>query len=223
MNQNDNLKLNSKNSKFLLALHSSTDTFGLGLIQIDQSENIYRNSIFAVKKDLSKYLFDFVEELLPSMFWDKIVRLAVAIGPGRYTGTRISVIFARTLAQQLNCQVDGISSFHLMAHRVKQPFIDNNLGKPFWITKALERRGIVAGQYQIIGRNGSNVDIKELQSPKLLPLNTKVSPSFEISENIEKDLNTLLNTSFNLYKEDKKGCWQDVLPIYPTSPIRNIN
>ncbi len=222
MNSNGKAKAFPKNAKFLLALHSSTDTFGLGLIQIDESGTIFKNLIIDVKHDLSNYLFNFVEELLPSILWNKIIRLSVATGPGGYTGTRITVTFARILAQQLNCDVDGISSFHLMAHRVPNQFISKQREETFWITQALKRRGIVAGQYKIINQKAQSIQIKELQPPHLIPVDSNVSPAFEISENIEMDINRLLSISFNLYKEEKKCSWKDVVPIYPTSPIKNF-
>ena len=212
----------SKDTKFLLALHSSTDTFGIGIIQIDKSGILFKDSIIEVKRDLSNHLFKFIEEILPSIFWNQIKRLSVATGPGGYTGTRISVVFARTLAQQLNCPIDGVSSFQLMAHRVPNEFISQHPEQPFWVTQPLKRRGIVAGQYKVISPERKYIEIKELKYPHLLPLDSKVSPSFEISENVEKDLKRLLNISFNLYQEKKKGAWQDIVPIYPTSPIRNI-
>ena len=222
MNPNNNGKVFAPDTKFLLGLHSSTETLGLGVIQIDKSGTTFKNSIIKVNRDLSNYLFDFVEDVLPSRLWTQITRLAVSTGPGGYTGTRIKVIFARTLAQQLNCQVDGISSFELMAYRVSKQFIHQHQSQSFWITQALKRRGIVAGKYKIINSESEKIEIKELQAPLLLPLNKKVSPSFEMCHDIEKDLNRLLNISLKFYQQKKKSAWKNILPIYPTSPVQNI-
>ncbi len=222
MSENDNQKIFPKDARFLLALHSSTNTFGIGLVQIDKSEVIFKSSTIEVNQDLSNYLFNFIEETLPSIFWPQIKRLAVATGPGGYTSTRISVIFARTLAQQLQCDLDGISSFYLKAHRLPMKFINKNQEQTFWITEELKRRGTIAGEYKLINNIGlsDGFKIEELQIPHLIPINKKVSPAFKISEDVENDINKLLRISLNLYEEKKQAKWQNVLPIYPTSPIK---
>ncbi len=221
MNKKETSKFFSKDAKYLLALHSSTDTLGVGFIQINKTETIYKSSSYKVSRDLSNYLFNYIEELLPAKFWPKIIRLSVAIGPGGYTGTRTTVIFARTLAQQLHCEVDGISSFELMAYRYAEKNILKEDEKTFWITQELKRRGIVAGKYQAINskNNPNNLLIRELESPHLLPVNQEVYPSFSFSEEIDDDIHRLLEISLNAYKSNKKSSWVNISPIYPTSPV----
>ncbi len=221
MNGSHTAKVFSKDTKYLLALHSSTDTLGLGLIQIDQSEVIFKSSTYKVSRDLSNYLFNFVQDLLPAKLWHKIIRLAVATGPGGYTGTRTTVVFARTLAQQLKCDIDGISSFELMAYRVASNSFNKHKEKTFWITKELKRRGIVAGKYKVINSNkeNNNIVVKELESPHLLQIDKKIYPTFNFSEDIENDINRLLKISLDSYQIQNKNSWEYILPIYPTSPI----
>ncbi len=221
MNESEKKELFTKDSKFLLALHSSTNTFGIGLAVINKSEILFKSSTIEIKQDLANYLFNLIEEILPSMFWNQITRLAIATGPGGYTGTRISVIFARTLAQQLNCPIDGISSFQLMAYRIAKKFSNSNSDKTFWIKHTLKRRGIVAGQYKILQDKDEslNLEVEELKIPHLIPSTQKISPAFDISENIKQDINELLRISLNYYNKNQGGEWEDILPIYPTSPI----
>ncbi len=224
MNSTGNTNLFSKDAKFLLALHSSTANLGIGLIQIKNSKITFRSSTKKVGKDLSNYLFNYVEEVLPSGFWPQIERLAVAIGPGGFTGTRLTVTLARTLAQQLQCQVDGISSFELMAHRISKELIDQKSTKLFWITQELQRRGVIAGKYELLQNNNdpNKIKIKELKAPYLLPSKTTVTPAIEFSEDVSKDIKMLLNISLESHLHKKKSLWQDVLPIYPTSPVNDI-
>ena len=49
---------------------------------------------------------------------------------------------ARTIAQQIDCSLDSISSFHLMAPRLYKDLNQNQTSNPFWI-KDILRRGIL--------------------------------------------------------------------------------
>ncbi len=223
MNPIENKTSFSPNDKFLLGLHSSGDDLGVGIIQINNEKEILRSNIFKGNKDLSNYLFKYIEEILPSQFWPQIIRLAVSTGPGSYTGTRLSVVLARTLAQQLNCQMDGVSSFEIMAYRLAREIKSKYKEKDFfWITQDLERRGIIAGKYQI-SLSKKNIEIIEIKAPSLLTLNMKVSPSINAKENLKEDIKRLLLISLNLHKRNKLSKWQDALPIYPTSPIDRLS
>ena len=82
--------------------------------------------------------------------------MAVATGPGGFTSTRMSLVLARTLAQQIGCPIDGICSFTLMAPRLVQKLDVEDREKAFWITQDLPRKGKIGGKYQII-RNSSNI------------------------------------------------------------------
>lgn len=60
-----------------------------------------------------------VDELLQSVGWQKsyIDLIVVGVGPGSFTGIRIGVVTARTLAQALNLPLMGISLFDCYAER----------------------------------------------------------------------------------------------------------
>ena len=189
-----------RNNNFLLALHSSTENLGIGLIKLNDTDAQFQTSTIHVGRNLSKYLFRYIEELLPHNSWSKIKRLAVATGPGGFTGTRLTIIFARTIAQQLCCPIDGISSFQLMAHRFAKEYDITKKSKSFWIKQELKRRGTVAGQYQII-QNSKSIEIKELTRPMLLKENQKIDPALNAIDDVNQDIKILLDISFNLYKK----------------------
>ena len=106
--------------KYLLALHSSSEKLGVAILNLKEPEQNIHNSIFNSGRELANNLFKNVESLLPARQWSKIVRIAVAKGPGSFTGTRLTIVMARTLAQQLDCPLDGSSSFALMAPRLSK-------------------------------------------------------------------------------------------------------
>ncbi len=208
--------------RFLLALHSSTDNLGIGLTDLNDHKPIFKKSTIKIGKGLSNYLFRSIEEIFPSIAWNQIKMLTVATGPGGFTGTRLTIVFARTIAQQLQCPIKGVSSFQLMAYRLINQLQANEVGKSFWIKQNLKHRGIVAGRYKLI-KNPENPGmsiIKELEEPHLIDPNTKIYPALDASEDVSQDIERLLKIGLDAYKRNKKGTWKEVLPIYPTSPVK---
>ena len=213
---------NSK-SKYLLALHSSTESFGIAIKDIENPEKTIKSEVFHIGRSLSNKLFICIEKILPRRFWKQIIRIAVAKGPGSFTSTRLTISMARTIAQQIDCSLDSISSFHLMAPRLYKDLDQYQLMNPFWIKELLPRRGYVAGQYQLIKiHQESNFhEFSEIISPYLISNEKEINPSINASNNIEKDIISLLNFSEYCQNSKVTSHWGNTLPIYPTSPIDN--
>tara|TARA_Y100001968_G_C19411382_1_gene746491 strand:+ start:1472 stop:2137 length:666 start_codon:yes stop_codon:yes gene_type:complete len=207
----------------ILALHSSSETFGIGLINGKSSKKNIKCKVFPIGRELSKKVFTCIEEVLALHDLKKLHRIAVATGPGGFTGTRITVAIARTLASQIGCPLDGISSFTLMAARLASNLSPSERDSSFWIIKNLPRRGIIGGKYQleksISQREDKTIKIFEVEEPHLLKPEKNVSPYLYADNNIKEDVNELLNICLENHLADKPGKWKDVLPIYPTSPV----
>ncbi len=209
-------------SKYLLALHSCSDIFGIA-IKDTEPEAIIKSEVFNIGRSLSNKLFSCIETIIPKNFWKQITRISVAKGPGSFTSTRLTISMARTIAQQIDCSLDSISSFHLMAPRLYKNLDQNQIINPFWIKDFLPRRGFVAGKYRLIKiHQESNFhEFSEIISPQLISNETEINPSIKASNNIEKDILSLIN--FSQYCQNLKvdSHWRKTLPIYPTSPIDN--
>ena len=206
----------NKKGRFVLAMHSATETFGVGVVDYKNNSRNYKIGTFPIGRELSNQVFGCLQELLPKKNWREIARIAVTIGPGAYTGTRITVAIARTLAQQLKCDLDGISSFSLMASRLSKELENSEKNHPFWIKKNLPRKGIIAGRYQI-----KDSKILELKKPALYNYEKSFDTLLNATYDIEADTKRLLELSLSLQLENKKSDWKHILPIYPTSPISN--
>ncbi len=211
---------NSK-SKYLLALHSCTTSFGIAIQDIENPEKTIKSDVFNIGRSLSNKLFSCIETILPKKFWKQIIRIAVAKGPGSFTSTRITISMARTIAQQIDCSLDSMSSFHIMAPRLYKELNRNQILNTFWIQDILPRRGIIAGKYQLvkIHQDSNFHEFSEIVTPQLISNEKIINPSIDASENIEKDIISLLN--FSQYCQNSKiySNWRKTLPIYPTSPI----
>ncbi|HTA06165.1 MAG TPA: tRNA (adenosine(37)-N6)-threonylcarbamoyltransferase complex dimerization subunit type 1 TsaB [Solirubrobacteraceae bacterium] len=62
-------------------------------------------------------LLTMTDELLAhaGIRWSAVQRVAVGVGPGRFTGLRVGIATARGLAQSLSCELVGVSSLHALA------------------------------------------------------------------------------------------------------------
>ena len=198
----------------LMALHSSSETFGVAVQDPLQLEEGPRVAVFDDGRSLSNTLIGRVAALLPQERWSDLEGLAVATGPGGFTGTRLSVVMARTLAQQLNCRLIGVSSYALMASRLVERLPQEQRRSSFWIQRELPRRGWVAGCYQLVDGG-----IEEIRSPHLLPPGQQVEPVLAAEEDVAADVERLLALLQQADRLGTAGPWQPVLPLYPTSPV----
>ncbi|MEM8805565.1 MAG: tRNA (adenosine(37)-N6)-threonylcarbamoyltransferase complex dimerization subunit type 1 TsaB [Cyanobacteria bacterium P01_G01_bin.38] len=95
-----------------LALHTSTPDLGLALSNFETET---RHQVWNLGRDLSSHLHEHLSTFITPHTWQDLTFLAVAKGPGGFTGTRIGVVIARTLAQQLDIPLFGISSLAAVA------------------------------------------------------------------------------------------------------------
>lgn len=109
-----------------LALHTTSPQLGLAIGDFDQevrltqrvTESKIRSRTWNLDRDLSTHLHVLLQEFLAPQTWSDLAFIAVAKGPGSFTGTRIGVATARTLAQQLNIPLFAISTLAgMIAHQ----------------------------------------------------------------------------------------------------------
>ncbi|KIL74195.1 tRNA (adenosine(37)-N6)-threonylcarbamoyltransferase complex dimerization subunit type 1 TsaB [Bacillus badius] len=98
----------------VLAIDTSTYTLGISLLD---GEQVIGEYITNLKKNHSLRVMPAIDTLMKECEvkpadLDKIV---VAKGPGSYTGVRIGVTIAKTLAWSLNIPLSGVSSLALLA------------------------------------------------------------------------------------------------------------
>ena len=174
-------------SDWLLALHSSTETLGIALVGAEAPMQEARVMCRTLGRALTNELVVSLQQLLPADEWAGIRRLAVATGPGGFTGTRLTVVLARTLAQQLDAPLHGVSSFALMAPRLRKQLPEPQQNQPFSIVQTLPRRGQVAGRYRI-----ANTEVEELEPPRLLSEGDQPVPAVPMAVDVAADVLQLL-------------------------------
>lgn len=108
-------------SRYGLALHSSTPELGLAMGESDFSSDSLdfdahcRVGTWQLGRGTSDVLHRYIAEFIAPQTWLDIAWVAVGIGPGGFTGTRLAVVTARTIGQQLQIPVYGISNLAAIA------------------------------------------------------------------------------------------------------------
>ncbi|MFQ6810477.1 MAG: tRNA (adenosine(37)-N6)-threonylcarbamoyltransferase complex dimerization subunit type 1 TsaB [Streptococcus sp.] len=93
----------------VLAFDTSSKALSVALLE---EENRLAELTLTIKKNHSITLIPTIEFLMASIDWKPtdLDRIVVAEGPGSYTGLRIAVATAKTLAQTLKIDLVGVSS-----------------------------------------------------------------------------------------------------------------
>lgn len=93
----------------VLAFDTSSKALSVALLE---EENRLAELTLTIKKNHSITLMPTIEFLMASIDWKPtdLDRIVVAEGPGSYTGLRIAVATAKTLAQTLKIDLVGVSS-----------------------------------------------------------------------------------------------------------------
>ena len=98
--------------KYGLALHTASRELGLA---ISNFAGDFRWKTWNLDRDLATHLHQYLVEFIGPQTWADLAFIAVAKGPGGFTGTRMGMVTARTLAQQLGIPVFAISTLAAVA------------------------------------------------------------------------------------------------------------
>ena len=203
-----------------LVIHSTDNSFGFGY----RKNNILESDELFIKKfdnDLCNNLINDLSEFISKENLQKVNKISVNIGPANFNASRLIVVLARTISQQINCPLDSFSSFEIMAKRIAKK---NNIftnKKSFWIYKKLKRKGFIAGKYKICHeeKTPSDLVIRETVRPKVVKELDSKELFFEAIYDDKEDLKELLDLSNKNLLNSNIDSWRKVLPLYPISPI----
>jgi len=213
-------KLKQRENYPILVIHSTDNSFGFGY----RKNNTLESDELFIKKfdnDLCNNLINDLNKFISKENLQKIKKLSVSIGPANFNASRLVVVLARTISQQINCPLDSFSAFEIMAKRIasKNNIFKNK--KSFWIYKKLKRKGLIAGKYEIYHKekDSSDLVIRETVLPKVVKELESKEVTFEANHDDKEDLKELLNLANKNLLNSNLDSWKKVLPLYPISPI----
>ena len=106
----------------VLAFDTSSKALSLAILEDKQ---VLAETTINIKKNHSITLMPVIDFLMASLDWTPkdLDRIVVAEGPGSYTGLRIAVATAKTLAHTLNIELVGMSSLLALVPRQQEGLI----------------------------------------------------------------------------------------------------
>lgn len=196
---------------FALAIHTSSPDLGLAIAHLSGET---RSTVQTLGRNLSSALHTQLVEFLKPQTWQDLAFIAVAIGPGGFTGTRIGVVLARTLAQQLEIPLFGISSLAAIAIQSKQT-------GTIALQMPAQRGELYTAIYQ------QKAELSAVQSDTVMTFEqwTKALESYPIDHRIEVDsaqgqyVQGVLGIALQRWQKGERPHWSEALPYYGQHPV----
>ncbi|MBE9206042.1 tRNA (adenosine(37)-N6)-threonylcarbamoyltransferase complex dimerization subunit type 1 TsaB [Nostoc sp. LEGE 06077] len=203
--------------KYALSLHTTTPELGLA---ISNNAGETRTKVWNLGRDLSSYVHQYLIDFIQPQTWSDLEFIAVAKGPGGFTGTRIGVVLARTLGQQLNIPVFAISTLAAVAWSHK-----NAHQKAIAVEMPAQRGKVFGAIYQV---NSATSEITALFPDTLLTpeawqetlanCNTEYQ-LIQAQSELAATVTSILELSSLEWRQGKRPNWSDALPYYGQHPV----
>jgi len=224
--ENSRFNDTNKSMTYALAIHTASPDLGLAISNFatDSRATDSRARTLPLGRDLSTHMHVHLMEFIQPQTWTDLSFIAVAKGPGGFTGTRIGVVMARTLAQQLEIPLFGISSLAAIAWSVRA----QAAGKDIAVQMAAQRGEVHGAIYSF----STDFAKTEAIAPKLTDA---VMPQDQWQQTLENWENpyhlveaeaglgettmSLLELAYLDWQKGERSHWADVLPFYGQSPV----
>lgn len=195
-----------------LAIHTSSPDLGLAISNFAGES---RQQVWDLGRDLSSLMLAKLGEFLQPQTWQDLAFLAVAIGPGGFTGTRIGVVAARTLAQQLEIPLFGISSLAAIAHA-------SEMSGTIAVQMPAQRGELHTGIYQqaqdsLITLQPDTVMTPDAWQATLEKQNVDRLIQAESSQG--QYTSSLLDLAYLKWQKGQRPHWSETLPFYGQHPV----
>ncbi|MEO0867633.1 MAG: tRNA (adenosine(37)-N6)-threonylcarbamoyltransferase complex dimerization subunit type 1 TsaB [Cyanobacteria bacterium J06642_11] len=211
---------------FGLAIHSSTPELGLAISDFQAS---HRYQGWDLGRSLSSQLHVLLQGFLEPQSWQDLSFLAVCIGPGGFTGTRIGVTTARTLAQQLEIPLFGVSALAAIAHHHLTKTAPSTIAQDIAVTMPAKRGAVYGaiyhwtGQSLIVKTKDAVLPASEWEHIQSQWPNPLTQISTESGVGLAETTPSLLQLGHaQLQQSQRQGQqpdWREVVPFYGQHPV----
>lgn len=199
--------------KYGLALHTTSSQLGL---TISNFETDTRSQVWDLGRELSNVLHQHLADFISPQSWDAIAFIAVAKGPGSFTSTRIGLVTARTLGQQLNIPVFALSSLAIFTWSIRDQVRINQL---IPVQMSATKDQIYGAVYQM-SEQGKLITIlpdillePEQWREKLIHL-APDQKIFITPDNLGDNVSDLLTLAYQDWQAEIRPVWSEALPFY---------
>jgi tRNA threonylcarbamoyl adenosine modification protein YeaZ len=203
-----------------LAIHTSSPDLGLALGSPDD----IHHEVWDLGREMTTYLHEKLAEFItPQSFQTlNLDFIAVAKGPGSFTGTRMGMTVARTLSQQLQIPLFGISSLGAIA--AAQPINPAPIAiQPIAVQLAAQRGEFHIGIYDDPFDWEKNCDRvisgEAWQSEQALQTLGQIT--IQAPTNQGEFVKTLLTIAHHAYQKGDRPQWWSTTPTYGQHPVVN--
>ncbi|MGF1523583.1 MAG: tRNA (adenosine(37)-N6)-threonylcarbamoyltransferase complex dimerization subunit type 1 TsaB [Leptolyngbyaceae cyanobacterium] len=221
-----------------LAIHTSSPELGLALTDVKTPELTggsvtgprtpaqdmgERYQIWPLGRDLTQYLHTCLAEFLHPYDWADLAFLAVAKGPGGFTGTRVGVVVARTLAQQLSVPLFGISSLAAIAQHHHLSSLASESTADIAVTLQAQRSEIFGALYRphTVGLRTLIPEAIRTHADWEMCLDSQTQPYHLIAAEggLAKSVTGVLSLAYLQWLNGARPLWHTVLPFYGQHPV----
>lgn len=216
-----------------LAIHTSSPQLGLMLQGTDGSgEPVSRYQVWDLGREVSSHLHVKMVEFMAPYPWNALSFIAVAKGPGGFTGTRIGVVAARTLAQQLAIPLFGVSS--LMAIGATEFERLDGAEKDLAVTLAAKRDAVFGAVYRpmkgddcsddfsgdfTIERADDVVLVADWSAQMAQWPQPFVSIDRPAGDGLAASVQGVMKVAIARYRKGDRPDWSSVMPFYGQHPV----
>lgn len=206
--------------RYGLALHTTSPELGLA---IDNFAGDFRVATWNLGRSLSTHLHSYLAEFLAPQTWRDLAFIAVAKGPGSFTGTRIGVVAARTLAAELDIPLFPISTLAALADSFPRQAFPPEVDVAVQMPAAREQ--LFTAIYQIAAEGNSVT--------ALLPDTVRTPQAWEeVLEGWMRDYQQMRSTpelgttvtnvlalAYGEWQQGKRSHWSEAVPFYGQQPV----
>ncbi|MGG6238547.1 tRNA (adenosine(37)-N6)-threonylcarbamoyltransferase complex dimerization subunit type 1 TsaB [Nodosilinea sp. AN01ver1] len=212
------MSLNTQPERMLaLAIHTCGPALGLALSEF---EGETRHQTWALGRDLSTQLHSLLSEFVAPYAWKEFSFLAVAQGPGGFTGTRIGVVTARTLAQQLEIPLFGVSSLAAVAQRALE---QSPAGSAIAVEMQAQRGQLFTAIYKPTAEGLATVQADQVLSVEAWESVLASSPEdlnrVTAGDDLAETVVQVLALAHRGWMRGDRPDWSTVLPYYGQHPV----
>jgi tRNA threonylcarbamoyl adenosine modification protein YeaZ len=221
--------------KYGLALHTASRELGLAISNFAGDS---RCKTWNLDRDLATHLHQYLVEFIGPQTWADLAFIAVAKGPGGFTGTRMGMVTARTLAQQLDIPVFAISTLAAVAWAAhSQPSVAKQgllsaeppLAKEGLLSIALQmpaQRGQLFGAVYSVNKDSGLTELfpdtvmtAESWQEKLESWENSYQ-LIEVGSELGWSVSSVLELAYLEWKQGSRPDWSGALPYYGQHPVQ---